>query len=311
MEQPADTRIYPSLQDLLLLRSEADCFNFLTRRRVRSSLTGNLRSAIKGRGLDFQEIRHYRPGDDIRLIDWRATMRTGHAQVRTFTDERDLPVIILLDLRADMFFGSARHTKSAIAILLAGLITWHTVTTGDRIGAVVLGPDSLLEMAPNRAQQASLRLLRQFVTAGRQLDIQSPPDPEGAALDRAVAITERLITHDHTIVLISDFSNLQSGTALRLGKMTAHNQVFALHVQDPLERDLKPTGTVTASNGTERLTIDLSSPNVRQAFALRQQKRQTEITGDLQTKGINVLSVDTAQPVTAQIRRFGMAMTGP
>src|SRR5690349_19275679 len=115
MDESPDPRIAPPLSALIRLQHQARGFSFLHRQPVHSLLSGRRASRVRGRGLAFEEIRSYRPGDDVRLIDWRASARTGRAQTRVFTEERDRPTLLVVDLTAAMFFGSVHGTKSAIA----------------------------------------------------------------------------------------------------------------------------------------------------------------------------------------------------
>ena len=120
------TRIHPSLDDLIRLQFDARGFSFLPRQPVRSLLSGRHASRLRGRGLQFEELRDYRPGDDTRSIDWRATARLRKPHVRVYSEERERPVLFVVDQRTTMFFGSARTTKATAAAELAALGAWRT-----------------------------------------------------------------------------------------------------------------------------------------------------------------------------------------
>jgi uncharacterized protein (DUF58 family) len=145
--------IYTNLQALVRLRYSARGFSYLPKQPVRSLLSGRKRSRLRGRGLDFDELRHYRPGDDIRTMDWRVTNRTGKPHVRVYTEERDRPVIVMVDQRLSMFFGSQKTMKSVVAAEVAALTAWRVLAAGDRIGAILFNDADIVETKPTRNQR--------------------------------------------------------------------------------------------------------------------------------------------------------------
>lgn len=130
-----DGLVYVSLAQLMALEFKARDLSFLARQPQGSILAGNHASRLRGRGLNFDELRRYQPGDDLRHLDWRASLRTGKPVVRTFTEERDRPALIVVDQRMSMFFGSQRSFKSALAAELGALTAWMVFNAGDRVGA--------------------------------------------------------------------------------------------------------------------------------------------------------------------------------
>ena len=133
---PGRSQAYVTLEDLLGLRHRARGFSFLPRQPVHSLLTGRHASRLRGRGLDFEELRHYAEGDDTRTIDWLATARRASPHVRVYTEERDRSVLLLVDQRLSMFFGSRRAMKSVVAAKAAALAAFRVTSLGDRAGAV-------------------------------------------------------------------------------------------------------------------------------------------------------------------------------
>ena len=153
MSTPDSEQIYTNLHALVRLRYTAGGFSYLPQQPVRSLLAGRKRSKLRGRGLDFDELRHYRPGDDIRTMDWRVTNRTGKPHVRVYTEERDRPVIVVVDQRLPMFFGSEYKMKSVIAAEVAAITAWRVLGVGDRIGAIVFNDERLAEARPARSEK--------------------------------------------------------------------------------------------------------------------------------------------------------------
>ena len=142
--------IYTSLQELVALQYKASGFSFLPKQPVHSILSGRHNSRLRGRGLNFEELRHYRAGDDIRTMDWKVTNRTGKPHVRVYSEERERPVLLLVDQRINMFFGSQLKMKSVIAAELAALSAWRVLSVGDRIGALVFNDTEIIETRPHR-----------------------------------------------------------------------------------------------------------------------------------------------------------------
>ena len=151
--------VYVSLDELARLEHKAAGFSFLPRQPVHSLLTGRRASRVRGRGLDFKELRRYLPGDDPRTIDWRVTQRTGTAHVRVFTEERDRPVLLLVDQRLSMFFGTRRAMKSVVAAELAALAAWRAFHQGDRVGGFVFNDRAVREFRPHRSRRRVMELL--------------------------------------------------------------------------------------------------------------------------------------------------------
>nr|WP_314071651.1 DUF58 domain-containing protein [uncultured Roseococcus sp.] len=233
-----DPRIAPDLSALARLQHEARGFSFLNRQPVHSLLSGRRASRVRGRGLAFEEIRSYRPGDDIRHIDWRASARTGDTQTRVFTEERDRPTLLVVDLTAAMFFGSVHATKSAIAAEVAALCCWRGLRAGDRLGALVFGDDGVTEFRAHRSRAAVMRILGEVSRRAEAL-AAAPPRPAGpSALNAALRRAEELVTHDAMVVVIADIQAADEAAARSLGRIARHNDVIAVPISDPLERAL-------------------------------------------------------------------------
>src|SRR5262245_56002148 len=170
-----EARAYVTLDDLLRLRHRAKGFSFLPRQPVHSLLAGRHASRLRGRGLEFEELRRYYEGDDVRAIDWRATARLGEPQLRVYTEERDRPVILLVDQRMNMFFGSRRAMKSVIAAEAAAVAAWRVTSLGDRIGGIVFSETGIDQVQPRARQAAIGPLFAALVRQNRVLRIQDAP----------------------------------------------------------------------------------------------------------------------------------------
>jgi predicted AlkP superfamily pyrophosphatase or phosphodiesterase len=195
-----------SADELARLEHRARGFSFLPRQPLHSLLSGRRGSRVRGRGLDFDEIRRYLPGDDPRTIDWKITQRTGTAHVRVFTEERDRPAMVVVDQRSSMFFGTRVAMKSVVAAQLAALAAWRVVGQGDRVGGVVFSDTEIREVRPHRSRRRVMQLLGDTsTTLNQRLSVESRHRRARARSTRPYGASSRSVRHSSLVVVISDF----------------------------------------------------------------------------------------------------------
>jgi uncharacterized protein (DUF58 family) len=298
VEQSA-ARIHPTLDDLVRLQFEARDFSLLPRQPVHSLLSGQHASRLRGRGLTFEELRRYRPGDDIRSIDWRATARLRSAHVRVYTEERDRPVLLVVDQRTTMFFGSARTTKATVAAEAAALAAWRTIERGDRVGAIIFDDDEYVEIQPQRSRRNVLRICHELVRINGNLSASRQSTGSGAlngALRRAVNVAK----HDHLVVLITDYDGDDETTRELTTRLAAHNDVLAVLVYDPLGARLPISQAIEATDGRQRITVPKDEP-FAERFESGFRARTDRIRERLRAIRIPLLPICTHEPVTEQV----------
>lgn len=218
MREPGGEDVYTSLQALVRLRFAAHGFSYLPKQPVRSLLSGRKRSRLRGRGLDFDELRHYRPGDDIRNMDWRVTNRTGKPHVRVYTEERDRPVMVVVDQRLPMFFGSQQKMKSVVAAEVAAITAWRVLSVGDHAGAILFNDSRTVETRPTRNERRVTSWLGDLRAMNNELSVLAPQGSNPKALSQALLMLERNVGHDYLVILISDFYGWNDAT----GRDTPH-----------------------------------------------------------------------------------------
>ncbi|MEM6673734.1 MAG: DUF58 domain-containing protein [Planctomycetota bacterium] len=243
---PARTRA--TLQELVRLQADARGFSFLPRQPVGSLLAGRHASRLRGRGLAFRELRRYALGDDVRTIDWRATARLRSAHVRVYDEERERPVLLVVDQRRPMFFGSRRATKSVAAAETAALSAWRALGSGDRVGGVVFGGDELVELRPHGSRTRALQLLHEIERLGQGL-VDAPDAADSVTLDDALRAAERIARHDHLVVLISDLDGAGDESERLATRIAAHNDLLVVAVYDPLGISLRGAPGMVAARG--------------------------------------------------------------
>lgn len=289
-----------TLEELIQLKAEARGFSFLPRQPVTSLLAGRHASRLRGRGLAFEELRHYNQGDDVRTIDWKATARLRSTHVRVYSEERERPVLLVVDQRRPMFFGSRRAMKSVTAAELAALGAWRVLRTGDRVGGIVFNEAEIVDLRPHRSQTQVLRLLHEVVRLNQALAAKEPVS--GAiTLNHALEAALRRANHDHLVVLVSDLDGANEETQRLATLIAAHNDMLAVAIYDPLGAALQPQPGMFVEAGGERVALPLDAgfpAAFQRAFAQRLDE-WTEIFRALQ---VPVLPISAAEPPADQLR---------
>lgn len=267
-----------------------------------SVLAGRHAARVRGRGLDFAELRNYIAGDDIRTLDWKASLRAGRPLVRAYTEERDRPLLLIVDQRMAMFFGSRRAMKSVIAAELAALCAWIALHGGDRIGAIVFGDDARQVIRPLRSRAQLQRIFSIVATLNGELHAEHPSRDDHSQLNRALEAALNLAGHDHLIAVFSDFAGSDARTLQLLRELRAHNDVVGALIFDPLVRELPPGGRLVASGGELQIEIDLGRQSVREPLSALFETHLRQVAELLRRSGIPLLAFDTEQSSVDQLR---------
>lgn len=298
----ADGLVYVSLAQLMALEFKARDLSFLARQPRGSILAGNHASRLRGRGLNFDELRRYQPGDDLRHLDWRASLRTGKPVVRTFTEERDRPTLILVDQRMSMFFGSQRSCKSATAAELGALAAWMVFNAGDRVGGLVFNDQRIDSVAPLRSRKRIQALCSHIVQQNQALSAASP-DAEGQdQLDRVLQQCLALAGHDHLICIISDFAGAGARTLQLMRQLAAHNDVIAMQVYDPLALNLPKNGRLLVTQGQLQVELAVERRQVHQPLGDFLGGRLKDVATLLRRSQVPLMMFSTALDAQQQLR---------
>jgi len=299
-----NTGVYIDLDHLARLRYEARGFSLLPRQPINSLLAGRHASRLRGRGLNFEELRRYQPGDDIRTIDWKVTARTGKTHTRVYTEERDRPTLLVVDQRLSMFFGSQRAMKSVVAAEVAALAAWAVVDKGDRVGAIVFNDAETQQIRPYRSRDRVMQILKAIVAQNRALSAEPGKTAQPAMLNRALKETLRAATHDHLVCLVSDLNGANAETRQLMTRLSQHNDVIVAFIYDPLETALPQAGRLTLSDGEQQLAIDSNNAALRQRYQTQFQDRLTTGKNILLKQDVPLLEITTTEDVTAQLRQL-------
>jgi uncharacterized protein (DUF58 family) len=289
---------------LAALEIAARGYHFLPRQPVHSVLAGRHVSKVRGRGLTFEEVRPYLPGDDIRSMDWRVTARTGEPHVRVYAEEKDRPVLLLVDQRINMFFGSRRAMKSVCAAEAAALVAWRVLAEGDRAGGLVFGDDALAELAPRRSRQSTEQLLGEVARYNQALRSDAPARRGAGQLNAVLRRAARVARHDHLVVIISDFDGHDATTRELLLALHARNDVLSMLVHDPFLNELPASGQLVVSDGELQVELGFGREAVRRGIAEFVDSHGRELLAWHRAIGVPLLPLSAAQDTALQLRRL-------
>jgi uncharacterized protein (DUF58 family) len=271
------------LKQLLRYQRHTQLFDLTPAQTIQSKLAGSYLAKSKGRGMEFDEVRHYQTGDDVRTIDWRVTARTGKVHTKLFREEKERPVFILTDLNHSMQFGSTLLLKSVQAAHLAALIAWHVKKSGDKLGGLLFHQQQIRELKPAGRSVAVLRYLHQLIELQQQSllwvqqQMQQPTArlPESKSIDLATALGQlrRLARPGSLLFIISDFQQLDATCLRHLQALRLHNEIRICQISDPLEQQLPAhaSGIAKVSDGTQEVTMELSGMNLKRDYQAQQQ----------------------------------------
>ena len=301
---PLDAGVYVDLEHLIALEQKGRKVSLLPRQPVHSLLSGRYASRLRGRGLNFEEIRDYRSGDDVRSIDWKVTARLQSPHVRVFNEERDRQGLLVVDQRLAMFFGTRRAMKSVTAAEIAATLAWRILNVGDRVGGIVFNDRDIEEVRPQRSRRIVLQFLNMIVTQNQGLGVGRGIKSEPAMLNRALDRARRLATHDATVVIFSDFDGADEATREAVAAMAAHNTVVAVLVHDPSQSELPPAGRMTVTDGELQIALDVARGDSRRHILDMSQARLRGVFAWTRELGIPVLPLSTAEEPINQLHHL-------
>lgn len=300
-----DTRVYVSLAHLVQLQHKATGYSFLPRQPIHSLLSGRYASRLRGRGLNFEELRQYQQGDDIRTMDWKVTARTRRPHVRVYTEERDRAVLLLVDQRIHMFFGSRERMKSVVAAEAAALAAWRAVGVGDRIGAIVFNDQSIEEIRPQRSKGTVMEILRTIEQMNHELRADSPVQSNEGQLNAALQKAHRLAKHDTLVVLISDGQGTNNETTRFTAQLAEHNDFLCMLLYDPMrESPLPGRGQYVATDGRLQMDLELDDQKFTERIAADYRQELDSIRAALRKISAPLLPISTAEDIVDQIRKL-------
>jgi uncharacterized protein (DUF58 family) len=301
--------IYADLNDLRRLKYLAKGFSFTPNQPANSALSGKNVSKLRGRGLNFEELRHYRPGDDIRSMDWKVTQRTGKPHIKVFTEERERNVFLAIDQRMTMFFGSSNKMKSVIAAELSALIAWQISDSGDRIGAVIYNDQQTKVIPAKRGKQHVVNLLSEVLKKNHELSLDQAlsntqlNNDDSDSYNKMLATLNKVSSHNGLIILIGDGHGFNDKSTDFIKQLRQHNEVIACHISDPLELTLPKMSQMIVSDGKQQIQFSSEQKHVQKTYAAEIARQLESYVKAAKKYRIPLIEIDTISPVEQQLRK--------
>ncbi len=291
-----------TLDDLMRFEYMVQTGNILSNHPIYSILAGRHAAKMRGRGLDFEEVRLYVPGDDIRNIDWKVTARNEETYSKVFNEEKERPTFTLLDQSSILFFGSQRYVKSVTAAHIAALTAFHTIKRGDRFGGIIFNDEKYDYVAPKRSKALVEHFLQLIVNQNNILPLRKKIYLDQDIINRILLRTRTLITHDYVITIITNALQLNDESKHILRSMALNNDLILVHIEDPMDKMLPP-GKLILSNGDKQIAWNSKKNQWGEKYTLDYERRLTSLIEEFKRYRIPVSVMTTDIPVEMQIKK--------
>ena len=288
-----------SLAQMIKLRYGARELTGFPKIQARQMLAGGHKSRFRGRGMDFDQVRIYQPGDDVRSIDWRVTARTQVPHTKIFSEERERPILVISDLRGPMFFGSQR-LKSVVACEISAALAWAGLAANDRAGGLVFGSQQQVDIKSRRSHHAVLQFIHALHEYSSQL---LEPQPDRYSLGDILEESRRFILPGSTVFIFSDFHDLDSSCERHLFELARHGNLNFCHVYDNIETELPPPSLYAVTDGQQRIMLDSSNKQLRQQFVDAFSQRSQHLRKLSEQLSAGLLSFNSAENVMSVLAR--------
>lgn len=285
---------YVDVADLLRLRF-SNMASKLRRHQANANQNGTRLSKLRGRGVDFAEVRSYQPGDDIRTIDWRVTARKNAPHTKVFREEKERPTLVIIDQTHTMFFGSQVRLKSVAAAQVGAIAAWNALAQNDRVGGFVMNLGRGVLHPPKHSATAVARLMNSIAADNAALN-RSCYRPSVDQLAAQLKSVRRNVRSNCRIYVISDFLPSADFWQDSLRSLAQHNDVTALRIFDPLERELPQDNYYTVTDGSEQQRFDASNPELRAQYQARFDSWSDNLQQALTSCGIRYATLATNNP---------------
>ena len=267
-----------------------------TRGLVNEVFSGEYHSVFKGRGMNFAEVRAYQYGDDIRSIDWNVTARAGAPFVKVFDEERELTVMLVVDVSASGEFGSRSRMKGEVAVEICAVLAFSAITNNDKVGLIIFSDRIEKFVPPRKGRRHVLRVLREL--------LYFRPEGRGTDVAGALEYLARVVRRRAVVFVVSDF--LATGYQKALAVAGRRHDTIVIRMGDPRERELPPVGYIELEDAEtgEQLTVNLSDPAFREAFDHDVTEARTALEREFRKTGIDVIEISTDRPYADRLMRF-------
>ncbi len=300
-----DSRVCLSSKDLIAQRALAKGFAANPRAAINNQFVGRHYSSQRGRGLNFEELSHYRIGDDTRMMDWKVTNRTGKPHVRVFTEERERPIMLVVDQRQSMFFGSQEKMKSVVAAETMALLAWRHIALGDAVASLLFNDTKEFDSKPHRSSELLLQDFGYLSKLNRSLLVTSANKStvdSSTSLTRTLSRLNALCRHDYVVVFISDFYGFNERAGSLLKSLSLRNDLVVVNIQDQIEGSLPPNTQFIAGDGQLQLAVNTDDKKIASEYAAQAKLKQKRITKLCRTLAVPYVEMNTSDSASQQLR---------
>jgi uncharacterized protein (DUF58 family) len=292
-------------------RSSMRQLEIRTRRMVDDSMAGAYHSVFKGRGMDFDEVREYSPGDEVRTIDWNVTARAGRAFVKKFTEERELTLFLLVDISASGNFGSGPMAKRDLAAEVASVLAFSAIRNSDKVGLILYTDRVERYLPPKKGRRHVLRVVRDILYH----------EPQGVGTDtvKTLDVVNHVLHRRAVVFLISDFetsgdpSDARAALRRAVRQTNRRHDLIAVHIEDPREQELPDVGIVALEDSEtgEVVELDTARASIRMRFTEFSLERSRRLRNDLRAEGVDTVQLRTDVPYIPALQRFFKSRSRP
>ncbi len=270
--------------------------DIFSNRLVNTIFAGEYESVFKGQGITFDEVREYQPGDEIRTIDWNVTARMGHAYVKKFVEERELVMMLIVDMSASTTFGSIAETKAEVAAEIAALLAFSAIRNNDKVGLICFTDSVEHYVAPGKGKRHVLRVVRDI--------LRFQPEQNGTNISDALIFADRILKPHSVIFLISDFKDTDYQKQLRV--TSKRHSLIAITLQDRRELEIPDVGLIELQDPEtgERTIVDTRSAQVREVYAELNRKASSERQQSFKASQVDFIDIRTDESYVSPLIRF-------
>jgi uncharacterized protein (DUF58 family) len=299
-EKAGNEGVYVTLSELLKFGYMPKNFTIRPSAAVLSKLSGRHQSGVRGRGMDFSEMKQYVQGDNARHMDWKATRRTGKPYIRVYNEERDRNVWLVVSQMNSMFFGSKERMKSVSAAHTAALMAFKALETGDRVGAVVYNNDEVKFFKASSSKNNVVNIMTEIERQNHLLKATNT-SANKKMLNEALKIVSSLAKHDDLVVLIGDGRALDDETTRQLTRINIHNDVIGVLVYDPMEDEIIRSSSLFFSDGVETVDLDSTDEKFIKKYKVQLEERKERFRQTSLKNALPVVMISTQYPVLDQL----------
>jgi len=292
--------VYVTLSELLKFGYMPKNFSIRPNAAIMSKLSGRHQSGMRGRGMDFSEMKQYVQGDDARNMDWKATRRTGKPYIRVYNEERDRNVWLVISQMNSMFFGSKERMKSVSAAHTAALFAFKALETGDRVGAVVYNNDEVKFFKASSSKNNVVQIMTEIERQNHLLKASNNNNLK-VNLGEALKALSALAKHDDLVVLIGDARAMDEESAKQITRINAHNDVIAVLVTDPMEEEIVRSSSLFFTDGADTVDVDSSTSSFRKKYREIREDAKEKLSHLSRKNALPVVSISTEFPVLDQL----------